>query len=131
MINKIVYPAMFTPCGEEGYFVQVPDLDVATQGADLAEAIEMTRDAIKLTILEMEEHKIAVPKPNMVKFEVPAGSIVSYVDINMNGYREKYGNKAVKKNCTIPQWLCVMAEEQNVNFSKVLQEALMLKLGVS
>lgn len=129
MINKAVYPALFTPC-EDGYFVQIPDLGVATQGADFADAIEMARDIIKLTILEMEERKLAVPEPNSVKYVLKEGMLVSYVDVNMKGYREKYGNKAVKKNCTIPQWLCIMAEEQNINFSKVLQEALVAKLGV-
>lgn len=130
MINKTVYPAIFTPCQDGGYFVRIPDLDAVTQGTDLADAIEMARDVIKLTILEREERKIAILAPNTVSFDVSDGALVSYIDVNMRGYREKYGSRSVKKNCTIPQWLCVMAEEQNVNFSKVLQEALILKLGV-
>ena len=42
---KAVYPIILTPA-ERGYVVFVPDLDINTEGDDLADAIEMARDAI-------------------------------------------------------------------------------------
>ena len=42
----------------------------------------------------------------------------------MDAYAEKYGNKAVRKNLTIPAWLNTFAEKQHVNFSQVLTDAL-------
>ena len=42
-----VYPVILTPTAS-GYVVTVPDLDINTQGKDLAEAIYMARDAIGL-----------------------------------------------------------------------------------
>ena len=41
---KVVYPIILTPA-ERGYVVFVPDLDINTEGEDLADAIEMARDA--------------------------------------------------------------------------------------
>ena len=37
----------------------------------------------------------------------------------------------MKKNCTLPSWLCYEAEKANINFSAVLQEALKEKLNIS
>ena len=45
------YPVILTPAkiGDgKGYVVHVPDLEIDTQGCDLAEAINMARDAIGL-----------------------------------------------------------------------------------
>ncbi|EIA25970.1 hypothetical protein SFB3_056G2 [Candidatus Arthromitus sp. SFB-3] len=38
---------------------------------------------------------------------------------------KKYFNKSVKKNLTIPKWLNDEAVALNINFSKVLQKALL------
>ena len=38
--------------------------------------------------------------------------------------------KAVKKTLTIPKWLNDVAEENNVNFSRILQDALKSYLDV-
>lgn len=40
-------------------------------------------------------------------------------------------SKSVKKTLTIPGWLNAMAEENKVNFSQTLQDALKVKLGIS
>lgn len=42
----------------------------------------------------------------------------------MDTYAEKYGDKAVRKNLTIPAWLNTFAESQQINFSQELQETL-------
>ena len=39
-------------------------------------------------------------------------------------------NRAVKKTLTIPNWLNDIAMKKQINFSQVLQEALMEKLGL-
>ena len=43
----------------------------------------------------------------------------------MDSYTEKYGSKAVRKNITIPAWLNTYGETHNINFSKLLQDALL------
>lgn len=56
---------------------------------------------------------------------------MSFVDINFDEYRRKVDNKTVRRNVTLPNWLNLEAEKAHINVSKVLQEALMVKLGVS
>ena len=52
------------------------------------------------------------------------GGFVNLIVLDMDTYAEKYGEKAVRKNLTIPAWLNTYAEANNVNFSRVLQDAL-------
>ena len=53
------------------------------------------------------------------------------VDADFTAYRRKAGNKSVRRNVTLPSWLNFEAEKEGINFSKVLQEALMTKLHLS
>ena len=53
------------------------------------------------------------------------------MDIDFDVYRRKIDMKTVRRNVTLPNWLNREAEEAHINVSKVLQEALMTKLGVN
>lgn len=53
------------------------------------------------------------------------------VDVDLIAYRRMMDNKTVRRNVTLPNWLNQEAEMAHINVSKVLQEALMAKLGVS
>ena len=55
---KAVYPIILTPA-ERGYVVFVPDLDINTEGEDLADAIEMARDAIGLWGITEEDAAVS------------------------------------------------------------------------
>nr|DAF27741.1 MAG TPA: HicB-like antitoxin [Caudoviricetes sp.] len=127
-MNTVIYPVIFEK-DNDGYLVTIPDLDTQTQGADFVEAINMARDLISLWVMNLEDMGKEVPKPNTVNNPLPVGAVVSYVDANISEYRKKYGYKTVKKNCTIPAWLNTKAEEMNINFSQVLQDALIEKIN--
>ena len=45
-------------------------------------------------------------------------------------YRQKNHAKIVRKNTSIPEWLNILAEKENINFSQTLTDALKQKLGV-
>ena len=47
------------------------------------------------------------------------------------GFTREMQRDIVKKNCTIPYWLNVEAEKAGINYSKLLQEAIMQVLGIS
>ena len=113
---------------KNAYAVYVPDFKIYTEGRDLADAMYMARDAIGMTIMVREDEGMVIPEPDSVEFEPESGSIVTYVDVDTEEYRKKHDNRAVKKNCTIPYYLNVEAEKAGINFSKVLQEALIKKL---
>ena len=110
--------------------VRVPDLGIATEGRDLADAIYMARDAIGIMGIDYEDNHEELPKPFSRQVETEENDIITLVDVDLSEYRKKVDNRMVKKNCTIPYYLNVEAEKQGVNFSRVLQEALINKLGI-
>lgn len=124
---KLVYPAIFTPCEEKsGYTVAVPDLPgCVTEGNSLAEAILMAEDAASGWVLdELESGNIAPAASQSKSIKLDNGEFVSLLVLDMDAYAEKYGEKAVRKNLTIPAWLNTFAESRHVNFSQVLTDAL-------
>lgn len=128
---KGVYPIVLTPEGK-GFTVYVPDFDINTQGDDLAEAIYMARDAIGLMGIDMEDDGKELPTPTDAKnVIVEEGGLLSLVDVDFVEYRRKNDMKVVKKNCTLPSWLCYEAERANINFSQVLQAAIKRELNIA
>lgn len=127
---KNSYPIVLTP-EEIGFTVYIPDFDINTQGDDLTEAIEMARDAIGIMGIDMEDDGKALPTASLVS-EVThkTDEIVSLVDVDFAEYRRKNEIKVVKKNCTLPSWLCYEAEKANINFSQALQSALKRELNI-
>jgi predicted RNase H-like HicB family nuclease len=120
---KEVYPIIISK-EKDGLYVSIPDFDIATQGVDLADAIAMARDAIGVMGIDIEDSGKELPKPNTKKYKTNENDIVTLVDVDFKEYRRKNDNRAVKKNCTLPAWLCKEAEDAGINFSKVLQDAL-------
>ena len=127
---KLIYPAIFTPFDDgNGYTVEVPDLPgCVTEGDSMLEAIDMAQDAASGWILgELEEGNSYPVASDHKEISVPEGSFVNLIVLDMDAYADKYGSKAVRKNITIPAWLNTYGEKNNINFSKVLADALMEK----
>lgn len=125
-----VYPVILSEDGD-GYIVRIPDFRSVTEGKDLGDAIYMARDAIGLLGIELEDEGKELPEPFSRSVEKEEGDIETLVDVDFTDYRMRHDNRTVKKNCTIPYYLNVEAEKRGFNFSKILQEALAEKLGIS
>ena len=125
---KLTYPACFYPDGEKegAYAVVVPDLPGCVSGGDtLAEAIIMGTDAASGWVLdELEDGRTIPPASPLENITPDPGGFESILVLDMDSYAEKYGKKAVRKNLTIPAWLNTFAENNNINFSQVLQDSL-------
>lgn len=130
-IMKVAYPVLIKQSGDE-FLVYIPDLDGYTEGADLADAIEMARDYIGLACMGQENdlpeastYKEAVKKAkkNNDIFDYSDG-LQTMVDVDLAEYRRQYDNRAVRKNCTVPYWMTVKADEAGLNYSRVLQDAI-------
>ena len=93
--------------------------------------MEMARDAIGIMGIDMQDDGKVIPEPNTVEPVPEKGDIVTLVDIDFGEYRKKVNGRAVKKNCTIPYWMSVEAEKAGVNYSRLLQEAIISFLGLS
>ena len=128
-MKKYFYPVIFEP-EEVGVSVYVPDIPGCfTQGDSLEEALDNVQEVIGLMLEDKSPEEYPEPsKPNKVKLD--EGQFVMLVAFDKLAYDRKYNAKAVKKTLSIPAWLNNMALERNVNFSNLLQRALMSELGL-
>lgn len=58
----------------------------------------------------------------------PDNAFVNIVTVDVAEYAKVHFEKSVKKTLTIPAWLNERALAMNINFSQVLQEALLNKI---
>lgn len=131
-MKRRVYPIVLTPTDEGGFAVSVPDLNIDTQGADLAEAMYMARDAIGMWICYEQDAGYTIPSPSVLdSIHTEPNEIKTLVDIDVAEYRRTHDNRTIRKNLTLPSWLNERAEKADVNFSLILQEALKAHLGLS
>ena len=122
---KVVYPIILTPIKEGGYAVRVPDLDIYTQGKDIADAMYMSRDAIGMWICYEQDEGRVIPAPDKItNIKIEQDEIKTLVDIDTDEYRRAHDNRTIRKNLTLPSWLNDRAEKAGVNFSQILQEGL-------
>ncbi len=129
IIMKLIYPAIFTPYFDEGgYDVVIPDLpDCNASGDTLEDAIEDAVNQASGAILSIMEKGEDVPPASDymdVKLDDP-DDFVSLLVLDMGAYSDAHAQKSVRKNITIPAWLNAYGEAHHVNFSKVLQDALL------
>lgn len=129
MLKKLFYPAVFTPEDDGGYSVAFPDMNGCfTQGETIEEAYEMAFDALGLAIDFLESEKRTIPSPSTPnEIKLNENEFVVIIEFDMLEYQKKHNSKSVKKTLTIPQWLNEEAMAKNINFSQVLQEALLIK----
>lgn len=130
-MNKLFYPAIFHQAEEGGFWVSFPDIpECLTEGDDMAQAYEMAVDALGLSLSYMHDNNQPIPaatEPD--KIAVNKGEFLVVVEFDMLAYKKKYNSKAVKKTLTIPEWLNAEAMSAGINFSQLLQEALVQKLN--
>ena len=89
----------------------------------------MAEDALALVLYGYEKEKRYIPDPSPISaFTLAEGEFVNYVACDTMEYRKMYNSKAVKKTLSIPEWLNEEALSVGLNFSQVLQEALIQKL---
>lgn len=128
---KVAYPIVMTQ-EEKWTLVYVPDFEINTEGADLADAMEMARDAIGLMGITMEDDGKALPVPSDLRkaaADNPEG-VVTLVDVDFTEYRKANDMRTVRRNVSLPQWLNVQADKAGINVSAVLQKALKAELNL-
>ena len=127
-MNKLFYPAIFHQEGE-GFWVSFPDLpECFTEGENRAQAYEMAFEALGLALASREKEKQEIPVPSKAGELRPEDGTVVVICIDMDEYKRKHSSRAVKKTLSIPEWLNEEALARGINFSQVLQEALIQKI---
>ena len=122
---NFIYPAVFH--FEEGsYWVEFPDLPGCFSDGDTPEeAMKNAQESMELYLEPDEETEPNYPQPtNINDILKPENGFISYVSGSVDLAKS---GKAIKKTLTIPEWLNNKATQQGINFSQVLQEALIKK----
>ncbi len=129
---KYAYPAIFTPEEDGTYSIDFPDLEGCyTCGDSIEDGLEMAEDALALVLYGYEKDGREIPAPSAPSsLKLSENEFVNYVACDTMAYRKMYNNKAVKKTLTIPEWLNEAASSMGLNFSQVLQEALLQKMQI-
>ncbi|MCQ4363029.1 type II toxin-antitoxin system HicB family antitoxin [Mycobacterium gordonae] len=130
--DRYVYPAIFD-YADDGISIEFPDLPGAISCGDTdEEALRMARECMALHLYGMERDGDAIPEPTRaIDVVTEANQTVVLIEVWMPPFRDEMAEKAVKKTLTVPKWLDELAVENNVNFSRVLQDGLKAHLGVS
>ena len=131
-MKKLFYPAIFHKAEEGGFWITFPDLpECITEGNDMEEAYNMAVDALGLTLTDRIKSKEELPKASDIEnIEKQEDGVIVVVQFDKAEYDRRHNSRAVKKTLTIPEWLNEEALAMNINFSQVLQEALMEKVGI-
>ena len=136
-----IYPACFFK-EDNGYSVIFPDLNyLATQGDTLEDAVAMGGDCLAgyLYTAKMDNEKFhKASKLSDINIDrlsdelditgTYTDAFTNMVSVDVKAYAKEHFDKSVRKTLTIPAWLNTAAQEEGINFSKTLQEALMSKL---
>ena len=90
MSTKMVYPVIFHKTKDKvPYFVEVPDLDVMTQGKSIQNAIEMARERICIKVIQLEKEKTKIPNASELSTIITndKNAFVSLVDADIEAYK--------------------------------------------
>ena len=103
---KQVYPVIFTQLKDkkDTVLINVPDMDILTEGFGLPDAIEMARDAIGANGITLQDLGREIPVPSDISdidikndpFDNDGISHVSFVDIDFDEYRGICSNDLLK-----------------------------------
>lgn len=129
-MNKMFYPALFHRAEEGGFWVSFPDIpECLTQGDSMEQAYEMAVDALglALTCREKEHQPLPVISDPAVITPEPDSFLV-VIQFDMSAYKKRTSSRSVKKTLSIPEWLNDAAMAMDLNFSQILQEALISKI---
>lgn len=131
-MRKLSYLAILEP-STDGFGVYFPDLPGCISfGTTIEDARNNATEALELHIYGMEKDSDILPEPSksFPLEELSSDNIIVSITIFPDVVRNEMDNKRVKTNVTIPAWLKEIAEERGVNYSRLLETALIEYLGV-
>lgn len=125
-MQNLTYLAILEPEADGSYSVFFPDLPGCfSYGKNLEDASRMAAEAASLHVYGLERDGDDIPTPSLsLSPEDTEGNVVVSVTIHPDLYRMKRDNERIKTNITLPAWLKRIAEEKKVNYSRLLESAL-------
>lgn len=133
-MKKATYLAVFEPTSD-GYAVSFPDLPgCISYGSSFEQAQREAEDALGLHLYGMEKDGDLIPPPSAtpaIDPDTAPGFLVGPVSVYPDMVRNELDNRRVKTNTTLPAWLKDAAEQKGVNYSHLLEAALIDYLGLT
>ena len=132
MNDRMFYPAVFHSAEEGGFWITFPDFEnIFTQGENMEDAYSAASDALGLEITDLLEQGGKLPEASSFqKIRSMPGETIVVIEFDMAAYKRRINKTAVKKTLSIPGWLNEAAVEKGINFSSVLQKALIRELQI-
>lgn len=128
-VERYFYPAVFTYEPGEEIAVEFPDLHCATSGTNDDDALLSARELLGCVLCGMEEDGEEIPTPTpLADMHTQPNERAVLIDVYMPSVRQANINRSVNRTVTLPAWLNAAAQERNINFSQILQEALRSQL---
>jgi antitoxin HicB len=122
---KFIYPAIIHD-DADGFWAEFPDLEyTSSTGSTLTELVSNAQEAMELYILGALEDGQSLPTPTSIR-DLPCTD-TTYPTLVQTDIDLAKNSKSVKKTLTIPAWLNDRALAKGINFSQLLQEALVEK----
>lgn len=126
-MSKIKYPAIFHYEDNE-FWVEFPDLDGCfSSGTTLEEAYDNAKEALGIYLDKSNdiENRVIKEPSKSCSIVTDQDCTIMFVEYDSIEYAKKFKNKAIKKTLSIPEWLNDEAVKRNINFSNILQDALL------
>jgi len=119
------YPAIFH-YANDGISIEFPDIPGCLPCAMTEDkAFVNAKEALGLHLYSMEQDGDEIPAPTPATELKPGeNEVIALIEVFMPAVRDRADNQFVKKNLSIPAWLNRRAEQEHVNFSRVLQDGL-------
>lgn len=125
--HDVFYPAIFFEDTEGFYTVQFLDIPGAvTFGSTLSEAFKYAQTALGDALYDQVD--LPAPSLDFTHIDLKPTDRIVLISINLNEFRSLKNHKKIKKNTYIPEYLAILAENKNINFSATLSDALEEKL---
>ncbi|WP_022932790.1 type II toxin-antitoxin system HicB family antitoxin [Treponema bryantii] len=133
MKNEYAFIALFE-YAEDGINISFPDLPGCLSCAEVdntEEALKNAKEALGLYLFGMEQDSETIPEATSLnKIQIKKNCVPVVIDVFMPSVRAAVKTSFVKKTLSLPAWLAALADEKNVNCSKIFQDALKNFLGV-
>lgn len=108
-----------------GYWSEFPDLEGCfSQGDNDIEIIKNSKESLEGYLITLLENGEKLPTASSIKnIKIDGNGFVSYIECELTG-----DTKFIRKNVTLPEWMNKKAENMGLNFSHLLQEAILSKI---
>jgi len=124
-MRKLTYLAVFEVDENPGISVYFPDVKGCVScGENFGHALRMAKEALSLHIYGMEKDGEPTPFSTDKVPRTDAGDMVVPITIYPDIIIDELNNRRVKTTITLPYWLKSLAEEEGVNYSRLLENAL-------